>query len=69
MAQCQGTTRKGERCKRDAAEGSAFCSIHTNQEAHAPGPRAEQPWDRDAVLKTAVGFALMGAILFFRLRR
>ncbi len=26
--QCQGKTKKGERCKRDAAEGSKYCSIH-----------------------------------------
>lgn len=69
MAQCQGTTRKGERCKRDAAEGSAFCSIHSDQEVRRPEPRVEEAWDRDAVLKTAIGFALVGAILFFRLRR
>ena len=58
MAQCQGTTRKGERCKREAAEGSAYCSIHTDQDAA-----------REPVVKTAIGFALVGAILFFRLRR
>lgn len=69
MAQCQGTTRKGERCKRDAAEGSAYCSIHTDQEVRAREPRPDQPWDRDAIVKTAIGFGLIGAILFFRLRR
>ncbi len=69
MAQCQGRTRKGERCKRDAAEGSAFCSIHTDQEASAHEPDPAQPWDRDALVKTAIGFGLLGAILFFRLRR
>lgn len=69
MAQCQGTTRKGERCKREAAEGSAYCSIHTDQDVAAREPLPEQSWDRDAVVKTAIGFALVGAILFFRLRR
>jgi hypothetical protein len=69
VAQCQGTTRKGERCKREAAEGSAYCSIHTDQDAAAREPLPEQPWDRDAVVKTAIGFALIGAILFLRLRR
>ena len=69
MAQCQGTTRKGERCKRDAAEGSAFCSIHTGQETAPRSAPAPQEWDRDAIIKTAIGFGLVGAILFFRLRR
>jgi hypothetical protein len=69
VAQCQGTTRKGERCKRDAAEGSAFCSIHTEQDMGARSAPAPQEWDRDAILKTAIGFGLVGAILFFRLKR
>ncbi len=30
-AQCQGTTQKGERCKREAAEGSSFCIGHADQ--------------------------------------
>lgn len=74
MAQCQGTTRKGERCKRDAGEGSAFCSIHVDQEVRprnggAQASPAPQEWDRDALVKTAIGFGLLGAILFFGLRR
>lgn len=69
MAQCQGTTRKGERCKREAGEGSAFCSIHVDQEVRARTIPAPQEWDRDALMKAAIGFGLVGAILFFRLRR
>ena len=30
-AQCEGKTQKGERCKRDAAEGSTFCIGHADQ--------------------------------------
>ncbi len=30
-AQCEGLTQKGERCKRDAAEGSKFCIGHADQ--------------------------------------
>ncbi|MCG6956134.1 MAG: hypothetical protein LJF04_09090 [Gemmatimonadetes bacterium] len=70
MAQCQGTTKKGERCKRDAREGSDFCSIHVDQEIRprsAPAGSAE--WDRDSIMKVALGFALVGAVLFFRLRK
>ena len=30
-AQCEGRTKKGERCKREAAEGSSFCIGHADQ--------------------------------------
>jgi hypothetical protein len=60
---------KGERCRRDAAEGSPFCSIHTGQETRFREPQVAQAWDRDALVKTAIGFGLLGAILFFRFRR
>ena len=30
-AQCEGLTQKGERCKREAAEGSKFCIGHADQ--------------------------------------
>lgn len=28
MPQCQGTTKAGERCKRDANQNSDFCGFH-----------------------------------------
>ncbi|MBQ7189856.1 MAG: hypothetical protein IJR99_10615 [Kiritimatiellae bacterium] len=31
-AQCEGVTQKGERCKRDAVEGSKFCAGHADKE-------------------------------------
>ncbi len=68
MSQCRGTTQKGERCRREAAEGSEYCSLHEGQSEDAErGPTAE--WDVDAIVKTAIGFALIGAIVFFRIRR
>lgn len=70
MIQCQGTTKKGERCKRDARDGSAYCAIHMHQELRAEAPRREsEPWDRDALMKAAVGFGLLAAIFLFRFRR
>ncbi len=30
-AQCEGKTQKGERCKREAAEGSKYCIGHAEQ--------------------------------------
>lgn len=69
MAQCQGTTKKGERCRRDAAPGSAFCAIHVDQAVRARSTPTSTEWDRDAILKAAIGLAAMAAILFFRIRR
>jgi hypothetical protein len=74
VIQCQGTTKRGERCKRDARDGSAFCAIHMHQEASAAregraSEKATDEWDRDALIKAAVGFGLLAAIFLFRFRR
>ena len=37
-AQCAGMTKKGERCKREAAEGSSYCIGHAGQ-AKAKGAK------------------------------
>lgn len=68
MAQCEGKTKKGERCRRDSKDGSAFCAIHQDQEIR---PRTERTgeWDRDAIMKAALGLAVVGAIFLFRFRR
>jgi hypothetical protein len=68
MIQCRGTTKKGDRCKREAREGSEFCAIHLHQEVRAPRERTEE-WDRDAIFKAALGFGLVAAIFLFRFRR
>jgi hypothetical protein len=68
VAQCSGKTKKGERCKREAVEGSAFCSIHVDQEIRErPAPSGE--WDTDAIMKAALGFAIVGVIFLIRFRR
>ena len=69
MAQCQGKTKKGAQCKRDAAEGSDYCTIHQDQEVRPREDREEIEWDTDALWKAAVGCAIVGALLLFRLRR
>ena len=69
MAQCRGTTKKGDRCRRDARDGSVFCAIHQDQEVRARETRSQSEWDADAIMKAALGIGLLGAILFFRLRR
>ena len=68
MAQCEGKTKKGERCKRESRTESSFCSIHMDQERRARSQRTEE-WDRDAIMKAAIGFALVGAIFLLRFRR
>jgi len=68
VAQCSGKTKKGERCKREATGGSGFCSIHIDQEIR-PRKEPSPEWDSDAILKAAIGFALVGAIFLFRFRR
>ncbi len=68
MAQCQGKTKKGERCKRDATNDASFCTIHQDQEVRARNePTGE--WDQDAIMKAALGFALVGVILLIGFRR
>jgi hypothetical protein len=69
MAQCQGTTRKGERCKRDAKEGEAYCAIHLDQAVRAPRAKELEVWDRDAIMAAALGFALLGIMALFKIRR
>jgi hypothetical protein len=77
MTQCAGTTLKGERCKREAREGSSYCSIHFEQPARAePEPVSasdasasiRSPSDVDW-MKAAIGLAILGAIVLFRFRR
>ncbi len=72
MAQCQGTTRKGERCRREARAGSAYCAIHLDQEILGP-PRAEETReatspDRDTMLLAVAGLALAGLLYLLRRR-
>ena len=68
MAQCRGKTKKGARCKRDAAGSGSFCSIHTEQEIRER-KEPHSDWDSDAILKAAIGFALVGALFLFRFRK
>jgi MYXO-CTERM domain-containing protein len=75
MARCAGTTLKGERCKREASEGSSYCSIHFEQPPEpspdpATAPKSESSRDDpDFVLKAALGLAALAAIVLFRIRR
>ena len=68
MAQCEGKTKKGDRCKRETHTGTSYCSIHVDQERRTRTQRTEE-WDQDAIMKAAIGFVLVGAIFLFRFRR
>ena len=68
MTQCEGTTKKGDRCKRDASSGSPFCSIHQDQEIRPRTARTEV-WDTDSIVKAAIGFGLVAAIFLYRFKR
>ena len=68
MTQCAGTTKKGDRCRRDARQASTFCAIHQEQEARPRAGRSRD-WDTDSVVKATIGGALIAAIVLFRIRR
>jgi MYXO-CTERM domain-containing protein len=70
MAQCAGRTQKGDQCRREAREGSAYCSIHQGQEESQAATKSEKSRDDpDFVLKAALGLAALAAIVLFRIRR
>jgi len=41
MARCSGTTRSGTRCKREALEGSTYCTLHQDQAGDETGAGGE----------------------------
>jgi hypothetical protein len=69
LSQCEGTTKKGDRCKREARTASAYCAIHQDQEIRTKPPRSDQVWDSDSIVKVAVGVGLVAAIFLLRFRR
>ena len=68
MTQCAGTTKKGDRCRREAREASTYCAIHQEQEARPRAGRSRD-WDTDSLTEAAIGAALIAAIVLFRIRR
>jgi hypothetical protein len=41
MARCEGTTRDGDRCKRDASPDSRFCYVHDPEREKGEGNGGE----------------------------
>ncbi len=59
MARCQGNTKSGAQCKRQATDGSEFCS------AHQPAEGAEAAEDQDLtqdLMLIALGLAATGVM-------
>ena len=52
-AQCEGKTQKGERCKREAAEGSKYCIGHAHQAK--PSAQSKEKDDGHCWAVTAAG--------------
>jgi len=61
MAQCRGTTRKGERCRREAGEGSHYCSFHEPESAESGG----SGWNDELTdtAKTVLGLAVAAIVV------
>ena len=53
-AQCEGKTQQGERCKREAAEGSRFCIGHADQAKAAADKKAAVDTKKTEAKKDAV---------------
>jgi len=67
VGQCRGTTKKGDRCRREAVSGSDHCSIHKEMDAQEGG----EAWDEDFsdTAKTVLGIAIAAIIIFAYLIR
>jgi len=66
VAQCKGTTKAGNQCRRSARDGSEYCAIHTET---TDGPerqrQPEAPFDLSETGKVILGLVMIGAIAFF----
>jgi hypothetical protein len=68
MAQCEGTTRSGERCKLDAQAGSRFCHLHgakSEEEVPSGGEAAEEAVEWGDLVPLLVAGAMAAGLLFF----
>lgn len=66
MAGCQGTTKKGTQCRRNALGGSDYCAIHFTQDPNAPTGREaieELEGRLSETAKTVLGVAILAGIV------
>jgi len=70
MARCEGTTRSGDRCKRDARPDSSFCYVHDPERETGEGD-GEETVAEDLELQDLAPILLAGILaagLVFLLR-
>ena len=66
MARCEGTTRDGDQCKREARAESQFCYLHGSVEEETPTDECEAvEWD-DVLPVLLAGAATIGLLLVFK---
>ena len=53
MTQCMGDTQKGERCKRNAVEGSDYCNAHAYQAGSEAEWKKAKPTDEGSAKSKA----------------
>lgn len=70
MPRCKGTTKAGDRCRRNAIEGSGYCPAHQGQSSGSePDASGTAPEKRgaDLILIGAVALALLALRRVIRL--
>jgi hypothetical protein len=69
MARCEGTTRDGDQCKREARSESQFCYLHGSAESaeeEAPANECEAVEWNDVLPVLLAGAATIGLLLVFK---
>ena len=67
MARCEGTTRDGDRCKREARPDSKFCYLHGDpEEEEAAVDEAEALEFEDFLPLIVAGAVTFGFLLVFK---
>lgn len=66
MARCQGTTRDGDQCKREARPDSDFCYLHGEPEEEGATESAEALELEDFLPLLLAGAATIGFMLVFK---
>jgi hypothetical protein len=70
MARCQGTTRAGDRCKREAQEGSRYCYTHEPKEneqkaaASEAEATADESLEMEEILPLVLGLLAAGLLVW-----
>jgi hypothetical protein len=68
MARCHGTTRSGDRCKREAQPDSEYCHLHATETAEESSARGDptvdsQPAEWEAYVPLFFGLAVAGLLV------